>query len=153
MNPVLLFLKDMASETIATAIIAGLAYLVVKYRSRLGKFGKRMSISPNQAKIASEVDGDIYLTTGAGTKNLTHSSVREAGALWAHNSDWLAFSRGDDARWQVWICNTTTGKLVCFTDGLKSSRPIKWDIDDSLVIDLGGSAWVIKNDEIRRRLM
>lgn len=154
MNPVILFLKDVASETIATIIIAGLVYLVVKYRSRLGRVGKNMSVSPDGSKIISEVDGDLYITSPTGTTNLTHSPNAERGAIWANSSEWVAFRKKVGDQWQVWVGNTESGKMMGLAWFFENERerPIEWDTNDNLIIDWGGSKWVIKNDEIARRL-
>lgn len=148
------FLQDIASEVLTAILFAAGTWLWIRYKDgRFKQLGKGMRVSPDQSRVVSEVGGDLYVTSDYGTTNLTHTRTIETDAMWASNSRWLAFRRQNGHGWQVWVGDTDTGKLVRLTQmDSPNARPLAWDVENNLKIDLGGSEWIIKHSEIERKL-
>ena len=150
------FYQSILGNLVADVFLFGcmglFSFLYLRLKGRFGKIGSNMKVAPNHNSVSSEVDGDIYLTDESGTRNLTHSTTKEEGVVWANNSKWIAFARKTSGKWQAIVANVVTGRAVSLTEGEGDARPVEWDSADNLIVKLGGSYLTIYSQEIERRL-
>ena len=146
-------IENIASEAVFAVIALAFGWLWLKARSTLASLGKgKMTVSPDNSKVANEVGGEIYITDKSGTWNATHHKAPDVGAVWSPNSKTIAFVSSRDGSWQAWAVDTITSRIARLTEMAGSPRPIKWEDNGDLILEMGGSYLVVRAGEIEKRL-
>ena len=149
------FLSDIASELVVGVLAIIATALWHRWRSLDGKIGRgRLTVSVDRKRVATEIDGEIYISDERGTRNLTKSPAPDEYALWAPrpNTHWIAFMRKNGEVWQVIVANVKTGKMFFPLTGKGDSRPLSWTGSCDLQVDMGGSTTTVWRREIEKWL-
>ena len=156
------FLNNILGNLVGEAVFATLTvlggFLLLRYRNmkrvrREGRFTK----SPDHKHTAYEDKGDIYVDDKRGFRNLTQSRTREYGVVWNQNSQLIAFQCANVKNMlSIIVADVEAGvasTLLTFpmpTDGW--GRRLSWNGSGDLIVDLGGSEYRVKRNEIAIRL-
>lgn len=146
---------NIAGEAVWSLVGIALLWLFQEVRKRWQarsiRSGRHTS-SPDHTKIATERDGEIYVQDASGVHNLTKHPALDYDPQWSPDSTKIAYISDRDGSWQVWVALVQTAKKVPLTSGPGAKRPIRWEPDGALVIDLGGSYITVRAAEIEKRL-
>lgn len=145
------FLSELVVAIITAALVGSGTALFLQRRVQNITSG-RQTHSPDGKRTAYESNGEIYVADQSGLRNLTHHRAKDSQPLFSPDGNWLAFATNRDGNGEIYIISLATNRLARLTHspGI-NERPIRWT-GNNLVVDLGGSALVIKEGEIRKQL-
>jgi hypothetical protein len=148
------FLSDIASEAIVALVAVVGTYLYARWRrSPADKVGRGFSkVSPNGKTVVTEVDGEILVSDQNGTRNLTRHKALDRNSLLSPNNKYIAFNSERSGGWDVYVVGVLNGKIARLTTGKGNARPLSWNVNGDLLIDMGGSQILIWSYEIEKRL-
>jgi hypothetical protein len=153
MNLLSNFLSDIASEAVVGLIALVLGYLWHRWHSPAEKIGRGSSrVSKNGRTIVTEVDGEILVSDQHGTRNLTRHKALDYNSLLSNNGKYIAFNSERSGGWDVYVVGVMNGKISRLTTGKGNARPLSWNLNGDLLIDMGGSQILVWAHEIEKRL-
>ena len=138
-------------------VIAGLfAVLWRQTNNKLRAVTKgKLVKSPMGTDVAYEIDGEVYLNSRGDIRNITRSRARDYNVVWSPDGEYIAFqSRAKSGRIVLMVADKNLGKAMALLEypAMAQQRAFSWLHNGGIMVDFGGSATIIKQAEIDRKL-